>query len=90
MNLADRVGIPEQVMARKVGDETVILDLASGMYFGLDAVGTRAWQLMEEGRTLKEVCDAVLDEFDAGREQVERDILALVAELRSRRLIEPR
>ena len=39
MKLSDKVGIPPQVMARTVGDETVILDLASGTYFGLDPVG---------------------------------------------------
>ena len=41
MNVTDRVTIPSQVMARTVGDETVILDLAGGTYYGLDAVGAR-------------------------------------------------
>jgi len=49
MNLSDKVTIPAQVMARTVGDETVILDLASGTYYGLDPVGARIWQLMSEG-----------------------------------------
>ena len=34
-----------------LGDETVILDLASGTYYGLDPVGARIWQLMAEGQT---------------------------------------
>ena len=38
----------------QVGDETVILDLASGTYFGLDPVGARIWALMGEGKTLAE------------------------------------
>ena len=50
MNLSDKVSIPTQVMARTVGDETVILDLASGTYYGLDPIGARIWQLMGEGR----------------------------------------
>jgi hypothetical protein len=37
-------------MARTVGDETVILDLANGTYYGLDPVGARMWQLMSEGQ----------------------------------------
>ena len=90
MNLDDRVSIPAQGMARRVGDETVILDLASGTYFGLDAVGTRAWQAMAEGHTLQEACEAILSEFDAGAEEVRRDVLALAASLRERGLIEPR
>jgi hypothetical protein len=50
MNLSDKVSIPTQVMARTVGDETVILDLANGTYYGLDPVGARMWQLMSEGQ----------------------------------------
>ena len=57
MNLSDKVTIPTQVMARTVGDETVILDLASGTYYGLDPVGARMWQLMTDGQTLAAICD---------------------------------
>lgn len=88
MNLGDRLSISADVMARRVGDETVILDLASGTYFGLDPVGTRMWSLIEEGRTLAEVCDAILETHEASRGQVERDVLALAESLRSRGLVE--
>ena len=62
MNLSDKVTIPTQVMARTVGDETVILDLASGTYYGLDPVGARMWQLMSEGQPLAAICNLLLDE----------------------------
>ena len=87
MNLGDRLSVARDVMARQVGDETVILDLASGTYFGLDSVGTRIWSLLE-GRTLAEVCDAVLESHEASREQVEHDVLALAASLCERGLVE--
>ena len=64
MNLSDRVSIPAQVMARTVGDETVILDLASGTYFGLDPVGARIWGLMGESKTLAEICGQMLEEYE--------------------------
>jgi hypothetical protein len=87
MNLSDRVCIPPQVMARMVGDETVILDLASGTYFGLDPVGARIWDLMGEGRTLAEVCDQMLEEYEVTREELERDMLRLAGELATQGLI---
>jgi SpoVK/Ycf46/Vps4 family AAA+-type ATPase len=62
MNLSAKVSIPTQVMARTVGDETIILDLASGTYYGLDPVGARMWQLMSEGNSLNSVCDSMLGE----------------------------
>ncbi|MBT6210629.1 MAG: PqqD family protein [Woeseia sp.] len=52
MNLDTQLSIPPQVMSRLVGDETVLLDLASGMYFGLDGVGKRIWESVAEGRSL--------------------------------------
>jgi hypothetical protein len=82
------VNIPPEVMARTVGDETVILDLASGTYFGLDPVGARMWDLMGEGMTLAEVCDRMLDEYEVSRDQLEGDTLRLGEELQRQGLIQ--
>lgn len=87
MNLTDKASIPAQVMARDVGSETVILNLESGVYFGLDPVGARIWQLMGEDKTLAEVCDAMLAEYDVTREDIERDVLSLAEALRAQQLI---
>lgn len=87
MKLSDKVTIPAQVMAREVGDETVILDLANGTYYGLDPVGTRIWQLMVEGQTLTQVCEIMLSEYEVTSEDIERDVLALVQTLLARQLV---
>ena len=87
MNLSDQVTIPTQVMARTVGDETVILDLASGTYYGLDPVGARIWQLLAEGQSLAQVCEAMRAEYEVTREDIERDVLALVQTLLERQLV---
>ena len=89
MELTDKVTIPTQVMARTVGDETVILDLASGTYFGLDPVGARIWALMGERKTLAEICATMLEEYEVGREQLETDVLRLSGELVERGLVVP-
>lgn len=87
MKLTDKVMIPPQVMARQVGDETVILDLASGTYFGLDPVGARIWTLLGEGKTLAQVCDAMQEEFEVSRAELERDVLDLAGRLQEQQLI---
>ncbi len=89
MKLTDRVRIPQEVLARQVGEETVMLDLAKGAYFGLDPVGARMWQLLAEGKTLVEVCDAIVEEYDVSRDAVEQDLLGLVADLMSQGLLVP-
>jgi hypothetical protein len=89
VNLHSKVAIPEEVMTRRVGDETVILDLATGTYFGLDRVGADMWQLMGEGRTLAEVCDAMLARYETTRADLERDVLELAEKLRAQGLVRP-
>ena len=87
MKLSDKVSIPPQVMARTIGDETVILDLASGTYFGLDPVGARIWELLGDGKTLAEICEQMLEEYEVSREELERDTLRLAQELADQGLI---
>ena len=80
--------IPAQVMSRQVGDETVILDLGSGMYFGLDPVGAAIWQLLSEGHGLDAIVAALLGQYDVAEDQLRQDVTSLVSELLSRGLIE--
>ena len=81
MEAIDKLTISPNAVARQVGDETVIIHLVSGTYFGLDAVGARIWQLMGEGKSLNEICDVVLDEYEVSREDLERDIAGLIKDL---------
>jgi hypothetical protein len=70
--------------------EAVILNLDSGTYYGLDAVGARIWSLIQEPKTLAEVRDAILAEYDVEIERCERDIRTLLEKLASEGLIEIR
>jgi hypothetical protein len=87
MNQHDRVVIPERLLVQQLNCETVILDIDSGTYFGLDEVGTRVWQLLEQGLTLAEICAVLIAEFEVSRETVERDLAALTDELLSHNLL---
>ena len=82
MKLTDRLATSDDVVCRQVGGETVLLDIASGTYFGLDAVGARVWQLIEDDRcTLLETCDRIGAEYDVPRTDLEQDVLELAAQL---------
>lgn len=81
MMQSDRIVAKREVVSRSVGDEVVLLDLSSGTYFGLDPIGSRFWQLADSGKSLSEICDALIEEYEVRREQLEGDILVLVSEL---------
>jgi hypothetical protein len=88
MDMDARMTVPETVVVRAVGDEVVLLDLAAGEYFGLDAVGARVWELLDCGKSLEEVVTVLLDEFDVTEIELRADVIALVSELVSRGLLE--
>ncbi len=71
-----------------LADEVVILDLKSGTYYGLDAVGSRIWSLIQEPRTVSDIRDILLEEYEVAFDRCEREILTLLQELAARRLIE--
>ena len=90
MTIEQRFQVSDDVIAREVAGEMVLLDLASGVYFGLDPVGSRIWERMSEGPcSLAELCDAIEAEFDAPRASIEEDILALAAQFIEKNLITP-
>ena len=75
------------VVFRDLDGEAVILDLASGTYFGLNEVGTLVWRMIEEGRNAAEVVEGIAAEYDADRETIARDVQRLFDELSARHLI---
>ena len=82
MELTDIVSACDDVVAREVVGEAVLLNLSSGTYFGLNDTGSMIWQLVDEdSASLEDICDAIEEEYDVAREDVERDVLALVEEL---------
>jgi len=62
---------------RELDGQSVLLNLATGMYFGLDAVGTHVWQLAAENGSLRWISQRLAEEYDAEPAAIERDLLAL-------------
>ena len=77
----------DQVSADLSG-EAAILNLKSGVYFGLNTVGASIWKLIQEPRSVNEINDALVQEYDVDPDQCEKDLLALLEELLSKELIE--
>ena len=79
--LAVRVQISPDALFQEIGGEGVILDLASSTYFGLDEVGVRLWQLLQENDELQPAIATLLTEYDVKPEQLETDLDRLIEEL---------
>jgi len=87
ISLDRTVRIGEDTVFRELAGEAVLLQLQAGMYFGLDPVGTRLWELMAERGHLRAVLDCAQQEFDVDPVTLERDLLALVTQLEEKKLV---
>lgn len=79
--MTQKIEISSEVLTQEVGGETVILDLKSEGYFGLDEIGTRIWQLIQEQKDLQTITATMLDEYDVEEKRLEKDIQTLLAQL---------
>lgn len=86
-SISSRVKLSEDVLFQELQGDAVLLDLKTGVYFGLDRVGTRMWHLMGETKALSGVVDTILEEFDVTRERCSADILTLVGRLEEQGLL---
>ena len=89
LTLDDRFSVPATVTAKQLKDEAVLLDLREGLYFGLNDVGSRIWAMISEERSLGEICDHLINEYAVSRDELERHVLGLAAQLLGKGLIEP-
>ena len=83
----DRFNISDEVLSQEVNGETVLLDLEGESYFGLNEVGTRIWQLLQDKPMDVQVLDTLSDEYDVSREQLEGDVSELLDKLAGAGLI---
>jgi hypothetical protein len=81
--------IPDQVSS-DLENEKVILHLEDGTYYGLNPVGARIWELIQEPATVREVRDTLLGEYDVDAETCRRDVMALIRDLADHQLVEVR
>jgi hypothetical protein len=68
--------------------ETVILNLDSGFYFILNEVGSSIWKLIQQPKTVNEIENAILEEYEVEGDQCEIALLALLKQLKAEGLIE--
>lgn len=80
------VASTEQVSS-EVGEETVILGLGNGVYYGLDFAGTQIWKLLHQRKKITEIRDALLSIYDVAEPELEADLLDFLGKLASEGLI---
>ena len=82
-----KIQVSGDVVTRDLAGEAVLLDLASGTYFGLDEIGTRIWQLLGEHGFPERVVAALLAEYEVEEATLRADLDRLIGELHQKGLV---
>ena len=86
--LSSRVRIPDGILSRNLQGEEVILNLDTGVYWGLDPLGARIWQLLQQQNGPDTIVKTLFDEYDVTEARLRQDIEDLLTRLVENGLIE--
>ena len=81
------IEIEEEVLFQELEGEMVLLDLKNGLYYGLDDVGARMWQLLTDGPDVETAVRALRAEYDVDEESLRTDLAALITRLLDAKLL---
>lgn len=81
ISFSDRVKIPDDVLISKLQEESVILNLASERYYGLDNVGTRILSVLTTSDSIEAAYQTLLQEYDVDGHMLRQDLLEIVQKL---------
>ena len=76
------------IVQSKIDDETVMMDAASGFYFGLNSVASVVWELLKEDRTLDQLVEKLMLEYAVSREQCIEETTQLLQQMLAHKVIE--
>ena len=82
-----KIVVTQEQVSCDLSGEAAILNLKTGIYFGLNAVGASIWKLIQEPRSVKEIQAAIQEEYEVEPNQCERDVQELLQELSNHELI---
>jgi hypothetical protein len=83
--LSERI---DDVLDTEIDEQTVMMDIEQGSYFGLNRTGSRIWSLLAEPITIGDLCDRLLEEFDVPRERCEQQVVGFLESLIDRGLVQ--
>ena len=87
ISFSDRVKIPDDVLISKLQEESVILNLDSERYYGLDDVGTRILSVLTTSESIEAAYETLVKEYDVDAQVLRHDLIELIENLSKQGLI---
>lgn len=87
MNIHSKIIIPTTSFSQIIDDEMVILDTQSENYFGLDAMGSVMWQILQQNPSINDLKNALLEQYEVDENILQADIEKFIQQLEQNKLI---
>jgi hypothetical protein len=87
ISFSDRVRVPDEVLISNLQEESVILNLNSERYFGLDNVGTRMLNVLNDSDSIEAAYESLAEEYEVDRDVLRRDLTSLIENLMQQGLV---
>lgn len=85
--LSDIVSTSADLLSTEIDGEIVMMDMEAGRYLYLDRIGSVIWAELRQPRKVAELCRSLADRYAAPIEEIERDVLDLLEQMRRNDLI---
>lgn len=77
----------EDLLSGVLDDETILMSIETGSYHVINKTANRIWELLEEPKTVDEICIIILDEYDVDPETCQKEVLEFMAGLQNRKIV---
>ncbi|CAK0750735.1 conserved hypothetical protein [Gammaproteobacteria bacterium] len=77
------------IVASSIEDETVMMNLSTNSYYGLDELGSRVWKLFDSPSSLSKLCSVLMQEYEVSSVTCHEQIAVLLEELIEETLVCP-
>lgn len=81
------IEVAKDVVSCDLVDEAAILNLKTGIYYGLDPIGARIWNLIQKPRQLNEILETLLNEYEVEKNRCQEDLIELLEQLAEKELV---
>ena len=78
----------KEVFASEIDEEVVMMNVDTGKYYGMDAIGSRIWELIDEKIQVKKLISTLMEEYDVSEEECRNDVLEFLNELYDQQLVQ--
>lgn len=87
LTLNSTVSVATDVVSCDLVEEAALLNLKDGVYYGLNPVGARIWNLLQKPIPVSDILDTIVEEYDVEKDVAQTDIMELLEQLLEKELV---